>query len=125
MSALRYWEGHIYKDDTEVGFANGTFTINRGTQYFQSIGDYDISARRDASREISITIDHGYIDPSTFGAIATGADAIYTFDIRASFSDHSLKFSGCTIESYEFEIPQDGWITESITLRAKTVVRGW
>lgn len=125
MSAKRFWEGHIFKDGAEIGYANGTFSVDRGTQYFQQIGDYDLTARRDAMREITVTLDHGYVDQDLFGTLATGANALYTFDIRASFSSFSMKFSGCNIESWELEIPQDGWITESISLRVKEATKGW
>jgi hypothetical protein len=125
MSAKRFWEGHIYKGAAEIGYANGTFSVDRGTQYFQQIGDYDLTARRDATREITVSIDHGYVDQALFGSLVTGANALYTFDIHASFSSFAMKFSGCNIESWELEVPQDGWIQESISLRVKTVHNGW
>jgi len=124
MSAKRFWEGHILKAGTEVGYANGTVSVDRGTQYFQQIGDYDLTARRDASREITFTIEHGYINQELFGALATGAGTLSTFDIHASFSDYSIKLSGCSLESWDLDLPDDGWITESVDLRVKTIVKG-
>jgi len=42
-----------------------------------------------------------------------------TFQIEMSTADGRFTLSGCTIESYDFDIPTDGWITESIDFRAK------
>jgi len=122
--ALRYWEGHIYKASTEVGFATGTVTIDRGLQTFYALGNYDLAARREASREITGTIDHGFIDVSLFATAAMGTTQLTTFDIQASFAANAIVLSGCSIETYDFDIPADGWITESISFRAKTV-KSW
>lgn len=120
--AKRYWEGSLYKGATEIGFANGTITIDRGLQTFYELGNYDLAARREAVREITGTIEHGYIDDTTFLAEATGVGSNpATFNIQASMSDHAVFLSGCSIETYDFEIPADGWITETVSFRAKTV----
>jgi hypothetical protein len=120
--AKRSWEGHIIKDSTEVGFANGSVSIDRGLQIFTQIGDYDLTARREAIREITGTIEHGFIDISLFatGALQTSLNPL-TFDIAASFSADSIVLSGCSIESWDIELPQDGWITETVNFRAKTI----
>jgi hypothetical protein len=121
--AKRFWEGHLLKGSTEIGFANGTISIDRGLQTFYQIGDYDLTARREAQREITGTIEHGFIDIATF---ATGAFGLYaagpfTFNISASMSDNAIVLSGCSIESYDLELPSDGWITETINFRAKSI----
>ena len=116
--AKRAWEGHIIKDGVEIGFAEGTITIDRGLQTYYALGNYDLAARREAAREITGTIDHGFVDPTLFAALATGTN-MTTFQIRASTADGAISLSGCTIESYDFDIPADGWITESISFRAK------
>ena len=120
--AKRSWEGHILKASTEVGFANGTISIDRGLQIFREIGSYDFTARREAVRDITGTIEHGYIDTSLFatGALQTALNPL-TFDIAASFATNSIVLSGCSIESWDLELPQDGWITETVNFRAKTI----
>lgn len=122
MSARRFWEGHLLKGGSEIGFANGTISIDRGLQTFYQIGSYDLTARREAQREITGTIEHGYIDVATFatGAFGTVANP-WTFDLSASMSDNAIVLSGCSIESYDLEFPADGWITETINFRAKTI----
>lgn len=122
--AKRFWEGHLYQNSAEIGFANGTITIDRGLEVFQQIGDYDMTARREAYREITGTIDHGYISPTLFSSGASQVTSNpWTFAITASFSDHSMVLSGCSIESYDLDLPTDGWITESVSFRAKTITR--
>lgn len=123
MSAKRFWEGHLMKAGSEIGFANGTISIDRGLQTFYSIGSYDVSARREAQREITGTIEHGFIDIATFatGAFGTVGNPSLTFDISASMSDNAIVLSGCSIESYDLELPADGWITETINFRAKSI----
>jgi len=120
--AKRFWEGHLYQNTTEIGFANGTISIDRGLEVFTQIGDYDQTARRETVREITGTIDHGYIDNDLF---ASGAMQVtnnpWTFSIQASFAAFATVLSGCSIESYDVELPADGWITESISFRAKTI----
>jgi hypothetical protein len=120
--AKRFWEGHLYQDATEIGFANGTISIDRGLEVFQQIGHYDQTARRETYREITGTIDHGYISATLFasGAYQTSNNP-WTFQIQASFSDHAIVLSGCSIETFDLDLPADGWITESISFRAKTV----
>ena len=118
MPAKRAWQGHIKKNGTEIGFVEGSVTIDRGLQVFHELGRYDIAARRETAREITGTIDHGFVDRATFMAMATGAN-LSTFQIEASTADGVLYLSGCSIESYDFDIPADGWITESISFRAK------
>jgi len=120
--AKRTWEGHILKGAVEIGFANGSISIDRGLQIFTQIGDYDMTARREAIREITGTIDHGFIDVSLFGsaALSTLVNPV-SFDIAASFSDTAIVLSGCSVESWDLDLPQDGWITESVNFRAKTI----
>lgn len=110
------------KAGTEVGFANGSISIDRGLLTFYQVGTYDMTARREAKREITGTIEHGFIDIATFatGAFGTVANPL-TFDISASMSDNAIVLSGCSIESYDLELPADGWITETINFRAKTI----
>jgi len=117
--AKRAWEGHILKGGSEIGFVSGTISIDRGLQTWRELGNYDIAERREAAREITGTIEHGYISQSDFMGAATGA-SITIFKIEASMSDHSLIVSGVSIETYDFEVPTDGWITESISWRGKT-----
>ena len=118
MPAKRAWQGHIIKDGVEIGFVEGTITIDRGLQVFHELGSYDIAARREAAREVTGTIDHGFVDKTAFMALATGSN-LSTFQIKASTADGAIYLSGCSIESYDFSIPADGWITESIDFRAK------
>ena len=115
--AKRAWQGHIYKDGTEVGFAEGTFSVDRGLVTRYGLGTYDVVARREVSREITGSIDHGYLSKALFMAVATGAN-LTTFQIKASTADGGIYFSGCSMETYDFDIPTDGWITESIAFRA-------
>lgn len=123
--ALRFWEGHILKNGTEVGFANGSLSIDRGLQVFYEIGAYDLTARREANRELTGTIEHGFIDVSLFATAALGtASNPYTFDIHASFATNAIILSGCSIENYDLDLPQDGWIRETVNFRAKTV-KSW
>ena len=124
--AIRFWEAKLYKDATEIGFANGSYSVERGTQYFNALGEYDLVARRDATRTITGTLEHGYIDATWFETMATGIGSNpFTFDIRASFTAHSVKLSGCSIDTFDFEFPSDGWITETISFRVKTIAKGW
>lgn len=121
--AKRFWEGHILVGGTEVGFANGSLSIDRGLQTFYQIGDYDLTARREATREITGTIEHGYINTSLFatGALQTSTNP-WTFQLEASMATNSIKLTGCSIESWDFELPADGWITETVAWRAKGIV---
>jgi len=119
--AKRHWEGHIYKGGTEVGFANGTITIDRGLQTFFELGNYDLAARREARREITGTIERGFIDVTLFATAALGTTQLTTFDIQASMATNAIVLSGCSIETWDFEIPDDGWIRETVNWRAKTV----
>ena len=117
----RFWEGSLYKNGAEIGFAEGSISFDNNLQTFHELGTLDIVARRKTARVIECTIDHGYIDATLFAAAATGsADETY-MQIGASMSDHAIKLSGCAIMDYEYELPADGWITESITLSVKTV----
>jgi hypothetical protein len=121
--AKRFWEGHLLKGGTEVGFANGTISIDRGLLTFYGLGRYDLLARRESKREITGTIEHGFIDVATFatGAFGLFAAGPFTFDISASMSDNAIVLSGCSIETYDLTLPADGWITETINWRAKSV----
>jgi len=116
----RFWEGSLYKDGSEIGFAEGTISFDNNVQTYHEVGALDIVARRKTARVIEATIDHGYVSATAFAAQATGAADAY-FQISASMSDHAIKLSGCTIGDYSFELPTDGWITESISLIVKTV----
>jgi len=123
--AKRFWEGHIIVGGTEVGFANGSLSIDRGLQTFYQIGDYDLTSRREATREITGTIEHGFIDVALFGtgALRTpGAVNPWTFQLQASMATNAIVLSGCAIESWDFELPADGWITETVAWRAKGIV---
>ena len=120
--AKRFWEGHLLKAGSEIGFANGSISIDRGLQVFYEIGAYDLTARREANREITGTIDHGFIDVTLFATSALGTSQNpFTFDIAASFADNSIILSGCSIETFDLDLPQDGWIKESVNFRAKTI----
>lgn len=116
--AKRAWEGHILKNGSEIGFVSGTISIDRGLQTWYELGTYDLAARRETAREITGTIEHGYVDEATFMAAATGA-SLTGFTIRASMSDHAIRVTGVSIETFDFEIPTDGWITETVSWRGK------
>ena len=120
--AKRFWEGHLTKDGTEIGYCNGTISVDPGLQTFYELGAYDMVARRNTARELTGTLDHGYIDRTYFASMALAtAQNPFTFAIAASFSDRSISLSGCSIESFDLEIPTDGWISETVNFRAKTV----
>jgi len=119
MSARRGWEGHLYKGSNEIGFAEGSLTIDENLLKFYRLGKYDIAERRATARNLEATIDHGYIDKTMFMASAMAVGPIGSFDIRASFSDHSILMSGCIIANSDWTLPADGWVTESITLSVK------
>lgn len=117
--AKRFWEGSLYKDGVEIGFAEGTISIDFNYQYHYCLGSSDVKAQRSVARVIECTIDHGYIDKSLFFSEAIAGT---NFLISASMSDHAIRLSGCTIETYDFELPTDGWINESISIRAASIV---
>lgn len=116
--AKRFWEGSIYKDNQEIGFAEGTISIDNNFLYHYCLGSVDYKAQRSVARVIECTIDHGYISKALFFTEAINAT---NFTIWASMSDHAIRLSGCTIESYDFELPTDGWINESISVRAQSI----
>jgi len=117
--AKRFWEGIFTKNGTDIGFGEGTVSIDRNVQFFYGLGSFDLKARKSTARVIECTIDHGYIDESSFLAHASAvADAF--FEIDASMSDHAIKLSGCIITTLDWELPADGWITESVSVRAKS-----
>lgn len=120
--AKRAWQGHIKKGGTEIGFVEGSFTVDRGLQIFHQLGSYDIVSRRETAREITGSIDKGWVDETLFGTEVTGA-SLTTFQIEASTSVGRYFLSGCSIESYDWNLPIDGWITESISFRAKTITK--
>lgn len=117
--AKRFWEGVFKKGATEIGFGEGTISIDRNVQFHYDLGSLDLKARRSTARVIECTIDHGYIDSTLFLATATGA-ADSTFEIDASMSADAIRLSGCMITTLDWELPSDGWITESVNLRVKT-----
>ncbi len=117
--AKRFWEGIFTKGGADIGFGSGTISIDRNVQFFYGLGSFDLEARRSTARVIECTIDHGYISPTLFLATATGA-ADAPFEIDASMADHAIKLSGCVITTLDWELPSDGWITESVNLRAKS-----
>jgi len=117
--AKRFWEGVFKKGATTIGFGEGTVSIDRNVQFHYDLGSFDLAARRSTARVIECTIDHGYISATMLLMAATGA-ADATFNIDASMSDHALRLSGCMITTYDFELPSDGWITESINVRVKS-----
>ncbi len=117
--AKRFWEGIFTKNGTEIGFGEGTISIDRNVQFHYDLGSYDLAARRSTARVIECTIDHGYISSTLFLAGATGA-ADSTFEIDASMASDAIRLSGCMITTLDWELPSDGWITESVNLRVKT-----
>ncbi len=117
--AKRFWEGIFKKNGTEIGFGEGSISIDRNVQFFYGLGSFDLEARRSTARVIEFSIDHGYINSTLFLAAATGAADTF-FEIDASMSDHAIKLSGCTITTLDWELPADGWITESVSARAKS-----
>ena len=117
--AKRFWEGIFTKAGTDIGFGEGSISIDRNVQFHYDLGSFDLAARRSTARVIECTIDHGYISTALFMVAATGtADVL--FEIDASMSDHAIKLSGCTITTLDWELPSDGWITESVSVRAKS-----
>lgn len=94
--------------------------MDRGLVTRYGLGTYDVSARREVAREITGSIDRGYVSKALFMAVATGAN-LTTFQIKASTANGGIYFSGCSIETYDFDIPTDGWITESVAFRAKAL----
>lgn len=120
MSARRGWEGHLYKGTTEIGFAEGTVTIDENLQKFYALGRYDLAQRRGVARNIEGTIDHGYIDRTWFMSSGMGAvGGTFAFNVRASFSDHSILMSGCMVTDIDWKMPADGWVTESVKFSVK------
>ncbi len=117
--AKRFWEGIFTKGGTDIGYGNGSISIDRNLQTFYGLGDYDLQARRSTARVIECTIEHGYIDSTLFLAAATGAADSF-FQIDASMAASAIKLSGCTITTHDWELPADGWINESVNLRVKT-----
>ena len=120
--ALRFWEGHLYKDATEIGFATGTISVDAGLVTFNELGNYDLAARRHAIREMTGTIEHGYISPTLFASMALGSGPAGTldFDFKISDAATAIVISGCMLETWDIEVPADGWITETIAWRGKT-----
>jgi len=116
--AKRFWEGTLTKGGSEIGFAEGTISIDKNLQTFYETGRYNLAHRRSVAPVIEVTIEHGYISPAAFTYAASGVTNP-TFQITASMSDHALKLSGCMMSDYEFELPSDGWINESVTLSVK------
>jgi len=117
--AKRFWEGTLTKDGTELGFAEGSISIGENLQTYYELGRLDLAHRRSVARTIECTIDHGYVSQTAFLAAATGASPTTTFQIAASLSDHSIKLSGCMINDYDWELPSDGWINESVSVLVK------
>jgi len=118
--AKRFWEGSLFKDGSEIGFAEGTISYDRNLQTFYELGRFDLKARRSVARVIEISIDHGYVSEASFINHASGVND-ETFQISASMSDHAIKLSGCMVADYSYELPADGWITESINISVKEV----
>lgn len=116
--AKRFWEGTLTKNGTEIGFAEGSISVDRNLQTFYEFGRFDLAARKSVARVIECTIDHGYVSVAAFAAAATGA-ADSTFQIAASLSNHSIGLSGCMISDYDWELPSDGWINESVSILVK------
>ena len=119
--AKRFWEGIFEKDGTDIGFGEGSISIDRNVQFHYALGSFDLAARRSTARVIECTIDHGYIDRALFVTGAMSATDT-PFQIAASMADHAIKLSGCTITTLDWELPSDGWITESVGLRVKEFV---
>jgi len=116
--AKRFWEGTLTKGGTEIGFAEGSISIDRNLQRFYELGRFDLAHRRSVARVIECTIEHGYISEALFATPASGASDVF-FTIAASMSDHAIRLSGCSVADYSFELPADGWITESISISVK------
>lgn len=124
MVAKRFWEATLKKGATTIGFANGSFSIDAGLQTFKEFGNYDLAARREATRDITGTIEHGFIDVTLFATGVLGTSQLTTFDIHVSMAANAIIFSGCSIETYDYEVPSDGWISETVNWRAKTI-KSW
>ena len=127
--AKRFWEGIFKKGATEIGFGEGSISIDRNVQFHYDLGEYDLTARRSTARVIECTIDHGFISSAMFMASAIRGSGQYpgsggdsTFEIYASLTGGgNMHLSGCMVTTYDWELPSDGWITESVNVRVKTI----
>lgn len=118
--AKRWWEGTLTKNGSEIGFAEGTISVDRNLQTFYELGTYNLVARRTVAPVYEGTIEHGYISKAAF--YGTGiSETDHTFNVTASMSDHAIRLSGCVISDYEFDLPADGWINESVSISVKVI----
>ena len=118
MAVVKGWQAAVYKDGTAIGRATGvTIDISRNPERVYEFDSQDPVEVVTGNREISVTIEKFWVD-TTYLDLLTASGSISSFTLLAYkqvASGEPYIQLDCYVESGSIEIPQDGFLTESIT----------
>ena len=97
-----------------------TAEIALGTESYYELGSAKPAEIVAGNIEITATITRAWIDTKLLQLI-TGAPVLSEFDVKVTIegTTNELTLTGCKGETVSFDIPQDGYLTHDLDIRAK------
>jgi len=128
MPVIKGFKAELYMDGTKIGKAESvTIDIDMGLEEYYEVGSpWPILVQ--GPQVITGTIDKLWIDTDMLEmAVGTTKDLVETtFNITVWHKDTkepNIHLYFCRVETLSFDIPADGFVTESLDFRAEYALR--
>jgi hypothetical protein len=118
-----------YKYAKTVGYATGiSITHNPNLEAFYEVGSREPKVIKEGNIEITGTVDRAFVDRDMLGKESyTGELGEFTLEVYpegVGEGKPKITLSGVKFSGWTFDMPQDGWITESSDFIAKSIAVG-
>lgn len=122
------WNATLYKGGIKIGLAGSwSCEVATGLDPYYQIGERVPYALTEGNQEITGSMERVWIN-NDFVNLAFPSGFLDEFDMQAQTSDQVdapyIYLYECKIETVGIDIPQDGFITESIDFRARQMSFG-